>query len=61
MDTKEAMDIVDRALPRLQHVNSSVVLSSVKLIMVYLNYISDFDTISLVYRKLTPSLGMFHF
>ena len=31
VDTKEAADIIERVIPRLQHINASVVLEAVKV------------------------------
>ncbi len=33
IDAREAEGIIDRVVPRLQHANSAVVLSAIKLIM----------------------------
>jgi AP-1 complex subunit beta-1 len=39
-DPKDAEKIVERVLPRLQHVNSAVVLSAIKVIMKLLDVVS---------------------
>ncbi|KAI8096263.1 adaptin N terminal region-domain-containing protein [Halteromyces radiatus] len=54
---KEAQGICDRILPRLQHVNGAVVLSAIKVILVYMNYMGDQDVIASFRRKMTPSLA----
>lgn len=58
VDEKEAENIVERVIPRLQHANASVVLSAVKVFMVYMNqnYITSEKTINLIVKKMTPPL-----
>ena len=56
-DIQEANDIVERVIPRLQHINASVVLSAVKVLMVYLNYSFSDELEKTIVRKLTPPLG----
>jgi vesicle coat complex subunit len=57
-DEKEAENIVERVIPRLQHANASVVLSAVKVFMVYMNknYITSEKTIQHICKKMTPPL-----
>lgn len=53
----EAAQYIERILPRLQHANSSVVLSAVKLILVYWELLpAGHDLDDLLYRKLAPPL-----
>ena len=54
-DTKEADLIVERVIPRLQHINPSVVLSAVKVLIVYREYCSP-EASEQLERKLAPSL-----
>jgi vesicle coat complex subunit len=58
VDEKEAENIVERVIPRLQHANASVVLSAVKVFMVYINqkYITSDETIQHIIKKMTPPL-----
>jgi len=58
VDEKEAENIVERVIPRLQHANASVVLSAVKVFMVYINqnYVKNEKTIQTVIKKMTPPL-----
>jgi len=58
VDEKEAENIVERVIPRLQHANASVVLSAVKVFMVYINqkYITSDKTIQHIIKKMTPPL-----
>ncbi len=55
-DSREACDIVEKIIPRLQHANPSVVLAAVKVILVYFSYILDSDFLQLLIKKLSPSL-----
>jgi vesicle coat complex subunit len=54
---KEAADLVERVIPRLQHVNPSVVLAAVKVLMVYLGHNYSEQVNSLIVKKLAPPLG----
>jgi vesicle coat complex subunit len=58
VDEKEAENIVERVIPRLQHANASVVLSAIKVFMVYMNknYITSEKTIQHICKKMTPPL-----
>eukprot|EP00877_Chromochloris_zofingiensis_P012411 jgi/Chrzof1/7423/Cz02g23050.t1 len=58
-DTKDPSDaekIVERVLPRLQHVNSAVVLSAVKVILKMMNVVRNEDLIKTWTKKLAPPL-----
>jgi AP-1 complex subunit beta-1 len=55
-DAKEAESIIDRVIPRLSHINPSVVMSSVKLIIKYMDYLTSVDSIKNLCRKVSPSL-----
>lgn len=52
----ETADIIERVIPRLQHVNASVVLAAVKLLMIYLDYGLPVDISANITRKLAPPL-----
>lgn len=52
----EITDIVDRVIPRLQHVNASVVLAAIKLLMIFLDYNLTPDLEGTIIRKMTPPL-----
>ncbi|TPX30432.1 hypothetical protein SmJEL517_g05988 [Synchytrium microbalum] len=54
-DGKEAAEIVERVLARLQHANASVVLCAVKVLVVYMSDISD-DLQKQVVKKMAPPL-----
>jgi len=50
--------IAERIAPRLQHANSGVVLTTIKVILYLSNYmVKEEDVISLC-KKLSPPLGM---
>merc|ERR550537_1804630 len=55
-DPREAEGIIERVTPRLQHANSAVVMSAVKVIMGYLEQVQNEDTIRAVSKKLAPPL-----
>jgi AP-1 complex subunit beta-1 len=55
-DAKEAEGIIERVTPRLQHANSAVVMSAVKVVLNYMNMITAEDTIRTLTRKLAPPL-----
>lgn len=48
--------IIERVLPRLNHINPAVVLSAVKVVLKFLVYISNQTLIDTIVKKLTPSL-----
>jgi len=55
-DGREAESIIERVVPRLQHVNSAVVMSAVKVVIKYLDMIESTDTVRTLCRKLAPPL-----
>ena len=56
IDSREAENIVERVSPRLQHANPAVVLSAVKVLMIYMDLIRNKDIIQALCRKLAPPL-----
>lgn len=38
---KEAETIIERVMPRLSHINPTVVLSSLKVIVTFMDYVED--------------------
>lgn len=52
----EAENLVERITPRLQHQNPAVVLSACKVIILYMEHITDPQSLSNIARKLSPSL-----
>jgi AP-1 complex subunit beta-1 len=57
-DAREAEGIIERVTPRLQHANSAVVMSAVKVILSYMELMGDqnSDAIRSLTRKLAPPL-----
>jgi len=55
-DQTESLVMAERISPRLQHSNSSVVLTCIRVILYLMNYISDAKEISNLCRKLSPPL-----
>ncbi|PJF18848.1 AP complex subunit beta [Paramicrosporidium saccamoebae] len=54
---EETIQYLEKITPRLQHVNSSVVLSAVKVILVYMTYLpEDHEIIDSLKKKLAPPL-----
>ncbi|TPX32913.1 hypothetical protein SmJEL517_g04087 [Synchytrium microbalum] len=48
--------LAERIVPRLQHANSAVVLTTVKVILYLMNYIESEDIVNGLYKKLGPPL-----
>ena len=57
-DGREAEGIIERVTPRLQHANSAVVMSAVKVILSYMDFLGNqnSDAIRNLTRKLAPPL-----
>ena len=55
-DSKEAEGIIERVSPRLQHSNSAVVMSAVKIILRYMEEITNQDVVRTLNKKLAPPL-----
>ncbi|RPB23133.1 Adaptor protein complex beta subunit [Terfezia boudieri ATCC MYA-4762] len=55
-DQTESLVMAERISPRLQHSNSSVVLTCIRVILYLMNYIGDAKEISNLCRKLSPPL-----
>lgn len=56
MDSAETESILDRIVPRIQHQNSGVLLAAVKLVIKYLDFLSDVELTRQYSRKLTSPL-----
>jgi vesicle coat complex subunit len=52
----DAEMLCERIAPRLQHANSSVVLTAVKVIMYLMNYMTREEDINTMCKKLSPPL-----
>ena len=57
IDSKDAENLCDRVIPRLNHANSAVVLAAVKILMVCLEHIQNEDKVKEICRKMAPPLG----
>ncbi|KAK6521968.1 hypothetical protein TWF281_002541 [Arthrobotrys megalospora] len=55
-ETSEASIMAERICPRLQHSNSAVVLTCIRVILYLMNYIASPQEISTLCRKLSPPL-----
>ncbi|KAJ2315344.1 beta-adaptin [Coemansia sp. RSA 2705] len=55
-DEKEAENICERLLPRLQHANGSVVLATVRLLLKYERYVKRADLLAQFAKKMVPPL-----
>lgn len=55
-DCSQASILAERVCPRLSHSNSAVVLTSIRVILYLMNYISEPKQISALCRKLSPPL-----
>jgi AP-1 complex subunit beta-1 len=53
---QEAEGIIERVTPRLQHANSAVVMSAVKVVLRYLDMVENDDVVRALSRKLAPPL-----
>jgi AP-1 complex subunit beta-1 len=56
LDSREAEGIIERVSPRLQHANSAVVMSAVRIILKYMDEITSQEIIRTYSKKLTPPL-----
>jgi AP-2 complex subunit beta-1 len=60
-ESSDAEMIVERILPRLQHVNSAIALTTIKVIMYLTNYIASDSKVEILYNKLgTPLVTLLH-
>jgi len=55
-DSREAESIIERVTPRLQHANSAVVLSAIKVMIKYMDLITSQDVLKALYKKMAPPL-----
>ncbi|KAJ2726556.1 beta-adaptin [Coemansia sp. Benny D115] len=55
-DEKEAESICERLLPRLQHANGSIVLTTVRLLLRYERYVKRADLLAQFSKKMVPPL-----
>lgn len=55
-DSKESESIIERVLPRLAHNNPAVILSSIKVILKFIDFISNAELMKGVVKKLAAPL-----
>eukprot|EP00656_Telonema_subtile_P028580 TRINITY_DN310_c0_g1_i2.p1 TRINITY_DN310_c0_g1~~TRINITY_DN310_c0_g1_i2.p1 ORF type:complete len:851 (+),score=318.38 TRINITY_DN310_c0_g1_i2:80-2632(+) len=55
-DSREAESIIERVIPRLQHANAAVVLSAVKIVLRFMNYVTSPESVRTYHKKLSPPL-----
>jgi vesicle coat complex subunit len=55
-DEKETEMVIDRVIPRLSHINPAVVFGSIKLMVRYLDFLSNEDLVKNLCKKIGPSL-----
>ena len=55
-DEREAEAVIERIQARLQHSNTAVVLSAIKVILVYMEHVTRQDTVRSLVRKMGPPL-----
>ncbi|CAG8432675.1 5657_t:CDS:10 [Diversispora eburnea] len=56
VDYKEAEHAIERVIPQFQHANGSVVLSAIKVVMIYMRVIRNEELTKQLVRKLAPPL-----
>lgn len=55
-DAREAESIIERVVPRLAHANPSVVLSAVKVVIKFIDYLTSAESIRNWCKKLAPPM-----
>ena len=56
---KEAEIIAERITVQLQHGNSAVILTAIKVLLYLMNYMENRKLIEYICKKMGPPLGMF--
>ncbi|KAF9090119.1 beta-adaptin [Mortierella sp. AD031] len=56
LDSKEAESVCERVIPRLQHANGSVVLSAIRVLMIFFKYIHNDEFSKGMIKKMSPPL-----
>ena len=59
-ENQDAELLAERIVPRLQHANAAVVLTSVKVILYLMNYMNNEDVVNNLFKKLGPPLGILY-
>jgi len=55
---QDAELLAERIVPRLQHANAAVVLTSVKVILYLMNYMDNEEVVNNLFKKLAPPMGI---
>ena len=58
-ESKDAEVIADRIIVQLQHGNSAVILTTIKVLLYLMNYIENRKLIEYICKKMGPPLGVF--
>ena len=56
-ESHEAELLTERVLPRLQHSNSAIVLTTIRAVLYLVHYIAAEELVNNFYKKLGPPLG----
>jgi AP-1 complex subunit beta-1 len=56
-NSAEAESIIERVLPRIQHINNSVVMSAIKVILYFMSFVKSPEIIRALCEKITPPLS----
>ena len=56
-ETKEAEMIAERIIVQLQHGNSAVILTTIKVLLYLMNYMENRKLIEYICKKMGPPLG----
>ncbi len=54
---EEAESIIERIMPRLNHVNPSVVLSTIKVIVRYMDYFDSKEAVKSLSEKISSTIS----
>ena len=58
-DAKDAEILAERIIVQMQHANSAVVLTTIKILLYLMNYMDDRKLIDRICKKMGPPLGQF--
>lgn len=58
-ECRDAEIMAERIVVQMQHGNSAVVLTTIKLLLYLMNYMEDRKLIDHICKKMGPPLGMF--
>jgi len=58
---EDAENMAERIVVQLQHANSAVVLTTIKVLLYLMNYMANRQTIDYICKKMGPPLGPLYF